>query len=70
MPLEALRLFCGATCDTQKKLKTGNLTTQQIQAIIIIIEDLFEHFSELNSVEEINEGQTKDSPTLNETLTC
>ena len=41
------------------KIKTGNVT----------IEDLFEHFSELNSVEEIIEGQTKDSPTSNETLT-
>ena len=32
------------------------------------IEDFFEHFSELNSVEEIIESQTKDSPTSNETL--
>ena len=29
-----------------------------------------DHFSELNSVVEINEGQTEDSPTSNETLTC
>ena len=27
-------------------------------------------FSELNYVVEINDGQTKDSPTSNETLTC
>ena len=42
-----------------RKIKTGNVT----------IEDFFEHFSELNSVEEIIESQTKDSPTSNETLT-
>ena len=41
------------------KIKTGNVT----------IEDFFEHFSELNSVEKIIESQTKDSPTSNETLT-
>ena len=40
-------------------IKTGNVT----------IEDCFEHFSELNSVEEIIEGQTKDRQTSNETLT-
>ena len=34
----------------------------------VTIEDFVEHFSELNSVEEIIEGQTKDSPTSNETL--
>ena len=30
----------------------------------------FENVSELNSGVEINEGQTKNSPTSNETLTC
>ncbi len=46
--------------NSNKIKKTGNVT----------IEDFFDHFSELNSVVEINEGQTEDSPTSNETLTC
>ena len=44
------------------KIKNGNVG--------LTIEDFFEHFSELNSVEEINEGETNDSPTSNETLIC
>ena len=46
--------------NSNKIKKTGNVT----------IEDFFDHFSELNSVVEINEGQTEDSPTSNENLTC
>ena len=46
--------------NSNKIKKTGNVT----------IEDFFDRFSELNSVVEINEGQTEDSPTSNETLTC
>ena len=46
--------------NSNKIKKTGNVT----------IEDFFDHFSELNFVVEINEGQTEDSPTSNETLTC
>ena len=46
--------------NTNKIKKTGNVT----------IEDFFDHFSELISVVEINEGQTEDSPTSNENLTC
>ena len=40
---------------SNKIKKTGNVT----------IEDFFDNFSELNSVVEINEGQTEDSPTSN-----
>ena len=46
--------------NSNKIKKTGNVT----------IEDFFDHFSELNSVVEINESQTEDSPTSSETLTC
>ena len=46
--------------NSNKIKKTGNVT----------IEDFLDHFSELNSVVEIDEGQTEDSPTSNETLTC
>ena len=46
--------------NSNKIKKTGNVT----------IEDVFDHFSELNAVVDINEGQTENSPTSNETLTC